>query len=82
MTKKRGPEYWHHCHAGRDGECEWEHCIQKRDGEPERTGRHCPLNQHNFLGDYRRERYRHQRVGREAMDTDDTPPPDSEPSSP
>jgi len=36
-----------HCRAaGRnsDGDCYWENCPQLRDGEPEKSGRHCPLD--------------------------------------
>jgi hypothetical protein len=33
------------CHAGRDGECNWKGCPQLRDGEPEKSGRHCPLDE-------------------------------------
>lgn len=38
-----GPDY-PHCQAGSDGECFWPHCPQIRDGEPEKTGRHCPID--------------------------------------
>lgn len=34
----------HRCHSGQDGECTWKHCPQLRDGEPEKSGRHCPLD--------------------------------------
>jgi len=33
-----------HCHAGSDGECHWGDCPQLRDGEPNKSGRHCPLD--------------------------------------
>ncbi len=32
------------CHGREDGECHWKRCPQLRDGEPERSGRHCPLD--------------------------------------
>jgi hypothetical protein len=32
------------CQGASDGECFWQQCPQLRDGEPEKTGRHCPLD--------------------------------------
>jgi hypothetical protein len=32
------------CRGHEDGECHWEGCPQVKDGEPEKTGRHCPLD--------------------------------------
>ncbi len=32
------------CHSCSDGECFWKDCPQLRDGEPEKSGRHCPLD--------------------------------------
>lgn len=36
------------CRADRDGDCTWELCPQNRDGEPEKTGRHCPIDNPQF----------------------------------
>lgn len=33
------------CQCDDDGYCGWEGCPQRRDGEPDKTGRHCPLDQ-------------------------------------
>lgn len=33
-----------HCAAGKDGECYHRKCPQIRDNEPEKSGRHCPLD--------------------------------------
>ncbi|MES2048821.1 MAG: hypothetical protein V4447_10500 [Pseudomonadota bacterium] len=35
-----------HCAAGRDGECAHKQCPQLCDGEPVKSGRHCPLDNH------------------------------------
>jgi hypothetical protein len=32
------------CHSQKDGDCNWNFCPQNKDGEPEKTGRHCPLD--------------------------------------
>lgn len=32
------------CMGGRDGECNSSRCPQLRDGEPEKSGRHCPID--------------------------------------
>jgi mannitol-specific phosphotransferase system IIBC component len=39
-------QYYGHgsCRSDRDGDCRWMHCPQLKDGEPERSGRHCPLD--------------------------------------
>ncbi len=34
------------CQASRDGDCDYACCPQLRDGEPSKTGRHCPLDNH------------------------------------
>lgn len=33
-----------YCHADRDGDCSWQHCPQLRDDEPNKSGRHCPID--------------------------------------
>lgn len=33
-----------HCHADSDGDCNYPDCPQIKDGEPQKTGRHCPLD--------------------------------------
>lgn len=35
------------CHAGRDGECNHPNCPQLRDNEPYKSGRSCPLPDHD-----------------------------------
>lgn len=37
------------CHAHEDGDCTWKGCPQLRDNEPEKTGRHCPLDNSHEL---------------------------------
>jgi hypothetical protein len=32
------------CHAHEDGDCTWKECPQNRDDEPNKSGRHCPLD--------------------------------------
>lgn len=52
---RRAPEFQarrnagERCHGGRDGDCFDTRCPQLRDGEPEKTGRHCPLDD---IGDW------------------------------
>lgn len=36
-----------HCVAGKDGECNHRQCPQIRDNEPEKSGRHCPIDNHD-----------------------------------
>jgi hypothetical protein len=37
------------CHGHEDSECAWKECPQIRDGEPEKSGRHCPLDNRDDL---------------------------------
>ena len=39
------------CHAARDGDCYATSCPQLRDKEPERSGRHCPLDDWDKVGE-------------------------------
>jgi hypothetical protein len=48
----RGHPFWkayqpNRCHGHEDGDCFWSGCPQLRDGEPEKSGRHCPLDDRN-----------------------------------
>ena len=32
------------CRSHQDGDCTWSKCPQNKDGEPNKSGRHCPLD--------------------------------------